>query len=156
MDNIIKPTGKTELAADAIGQGNVTFSALGMATVAAAIDSGVVRAPRLVAGAPDDTVPTSTLPSTLVDDLRTMMASVVTSGTASRPGPPSRHLRQDRHRRVRNGAGLDAEDRRLADGLPRQHRLRDRHPQHRRRQRRTGQRADHREVPERDLLEQLA
>jgi cell division protein FtsI/penicillin-binding protein 2 len=89
MDNILKPTGRTELAADAIGQGNVTFSALGMATVAAAIDSGVVRAPRLVAGAPDDTIPSSPLPSTIVDDLRTMMASVVASGTASGQGLPA-------------------------------------------------------------------
>jgi cell division protein FtsI/penicillin-binding protein 2 len=89
MDNIIKPTSQTQLAADAIGQGNVTFSALGMATVAAAIDSGVVRAPRLVAGAPDDTIPSSTLPSTLVDNLRTMMAAVVTSGTAAGQGLPA-------------------------------------------------------------------
>ena len=89
MDNILKPDGQTELAADAIGQGNVTFSALGMATVAAAIDSGVVRAPRLVVGAPDDTVPTSTLPSAIVDNLRTMMASVVASGTASGQGLPA-------------------------------------------------------------------
>ena len=59
MDNIPKPTSQTELAGDAIGQGSVTFSALGMATVAAAVDSGVVRAPRLVAGAPDDSIPSS-------------------------------------------------------------------------------------------------
>jgi cell division protein FtsI/penicillin-binding protein 2 len=89
MDNILKPSSQTELAADAIGQGNVTFSALGMATVAAAIDSGVVRAPRLVAGAPDDTIPSSTLPSALVNDLRTMMAAVVTSGTAAGQGLPT-------------------------------------------------------------------
>jgi cell division protein FtsI/penicillin-binding protein 2 len=89
MDNILKPTGQTELAADAIGQGNVTFSALGMATVAAAIDSGVVRAPRLVAGAPDDKLPSSPLPTTVVDDLRTMMASVVSSGTAAGQGLPA-------------------------------------------------------------------
>ncbi len=89
LDNILKPDGQTQLAADAIGQGNVTFSPLGMASVAAAIDSGVVRAPRLVAGAPDDTVPTSTLPSAMVDNLRTMMASVVTSGTASGQGLPA-------------------------------------------------------------------
>ena len=89
MDNIPKPASQTELAADAIGQGSVTFSALGMATVAAAIDSGVVRAPRLVAGAPDDTIPSSPLPTTLVDDLRTMMASVVTSGTAAGQGLPA-------------------------------------------------------------------
>lgn len=89
MDNIPKPTSQTELAAGAIGQGSVTFSALGMATVAAAIDSGVVRAPRLVAGAPDDKLPSSPLPSAVVDDLRTMMASVVTSGTAAGQGLPS-------------------------------------------------------------------
>jgi len=88
MDNIIKPSSQTELAADAIGQGTVTFSPLGMATVAAAIDSGVVRAPRLVAGAPDDTVPSSTLPSAMVTELRTMMAAVVTSGTAAGQGLP--------------------------------------------------------------------
>ena len=40
-----------------MGQGNLTFSPLGMATVAAAIDSGAVRAPRLVTGAPDDALP---------------------------------------------------------------------------------------------------
>ena len=88
MDNIPKPTSQTELAGDAIGQGNVTFSALGMASVAAAIDSGVVRAPRLVAGAPDDTVPTSRLPASLLDDLRPMMADVVSSGTAAGTGLP--------------------------------------------------------------------
>jgi cell division protein FtsI/penicillin-binding protein 2 len=89
MDNIPKPSGPTELAADAIGQGNVTFSALGMATVAAAVDSGVVRAPRLVAGAPDDSIPTSALPSTIVNDLRPMMGAVVTSGTAAGQGLPA-------------------------------------------------------------------
>ena len=89
MDNILKPDGQTELAADAIGQGNVTFSPLGMATVAAAIDSGVVHAPRLVAGAADDTIPGSPLPSAIVDNLRTMMASVVASGTASGQGLPA-------------------------------------------------------------------
>jgi cell division protein FtsI/penicillin-binding protein 2 len=87
--NVPKPTSKTELAADAIGQGNVTFSPLGMATVAAAIDSGVVRAPRLVTGAPDDKVPTSQLPAGIVEDLRGMMANVVTSGTAAGTGLPA-------------------------------------------------------------------
>ena len=87
--NVIRPTGETELAADAIGQGNVTFSPLGMATVAAAVDSGVARAPRLVAGAPDDHVAASRLPGAIVDDLRTMMADVVTSGTAAGTGLPA-------------------------------------------------------------------
>jgi cell division protein FtsI/penicillin-binding protein 2 len=88
MDNIPRPSGETELAADSIGQGDVTFSALGMATVAAAIDSGVVRAPRLVAGAPDDSIAPSPLPAKVVSDLRSMMASVVASGTAAGVGLP--------------------------------------------------------------------
>jgi cell division protein FtsI/penicillin-binding protein 2 len=89
MDNIPKPSSQTELAGDAIGQGNITFSALGMASVAASVDSGVVRAPRLVAGAPADSIPTSQLPSSIVNPLRTMMAEVVASGTAAGQGLPA-------------------------------------------------------------------
>jgi cell division protein FtsI/penicillin-binding protein 2 len=89
MDNIPRPSSQTELAGDAIGQGSVTFSALGMATVAAAVDSGVVHAPRLVVGAPDDSIPSSKLPSSTVSNLHTMMASVVASGTAAGQGLPS-------------------------------------------------------------------
>ncbi|MGZ4434949.1 MAG: penicillin-binding transpeptidase domain-containing protein [Trebonia sp.] len=81
--NVPRPASRTELAADAMGQGRLTFSPLGMATVAASIDSGTVRAPRLVAGAPDDRLPTSRLSNRIVNDLRGMMASVVTSGTAA-------------------------------------------------------------------------
>jgi cell division protein FtsI/penicillin-binding protein 2 len=87
--NVIAPTGTTGLAADAIGQGNVTFSPLGMATVAAAIGSGVGRAPRMVAGAADDRVPSSPLPAAIVDNLRRMMANVVASGTAAGTGLPA-------------------------------------------------------------------
>jgi hypothetical protein len=87
--NVPEPKSQTELAADAIGQGSLTFSPLGMAQVAAAIDSGTVRAPRLVQGAPDDTRPSSRLPAGLVADLRSMMASVTTSGTASGTGLPA-------------------------------------------------------------------
>ena len=72
-----------------MGQGRLTFSPLGMATVAASIDSGTVRAPRLVAGAPDDRLPASRLPGRIVSDLRGMMASVVTSGTAAGTGLPA-------------------------------------------------------------------
>jgi hypothetical protein len=84
-----KPSSQTELAGDSIGQGSVTFSPLGMATVAAAIDSGMVRAPRLVAGAPDDSIAATPLPGAVVNDLRTMMASVVSSGTAAGQGLPA-------------------------------------------------------------------
>ncbi len=89
LANVPKPARRTELAADAIGQGRVTFSPLGMATVAAAIDSGVVRAPRLVVGARDDALPTSRLPASIASGLRAMMANVVTSGTAAGTGLPA-------------------------------------------------------------------
>ena len=82
------PNSQTSLAATAIGQAEVTFSPLGMATVAAAIASGTVHAPRLVQGAPDDTIPASPLPSDVTTDLREMMAQVVASGTAAGTGLP--------------------------------------------------------------------
>jgi hypothetical protein len=87
--NVPRPASPTELAADAMGQGRLTFSPLGMASVAASIDSGTVRAPRLVAGAPDDQVPASPLPARIVNDLRGMMASVVARGTAAGTGLPA-------------------------------------------------------------------
>jgi len=87
--NVPAPASPTELAADAMGQGRLTFSPLGMASVAASIDSGAVRAPRLVAGAPDDALPASPLPGGIVNDLRGMMAGVVTGGTAAGTGLPA-------------------------------------------------------------------
>jgi cell division protein FtsI/penicillin-binding protein 2 len=86
---IPKPTGETSLAATAIGQAGVVFSPLGMASVAAAVASGSVRAPRLVAGAPDDRVAPKPLPGDVTSDLRQMMGDVVASGTASGTGLPS-------------------------------------------------------------------
>ena len=89
MANVPRPSSETELAGDSIGQGNVTFSALGMADVAAAVDSGSARAPRLVAGAPDDSIKPTRLPATTVADLQSMMADVVASGTAAGQGLPA-------------------------------------------------------------------
>jgi cell division protein FtsI/penicillin-binding protein 2 len=83
------PGGRTALAATAIGQAQVTFSPLGMASVAAAIDTGTVRAPRLVQGAADDRVASTPLPPAVTDGLRLMMAHVVQSGTAAGTGLPS-------------------------------------------------------------------
>ncbi len=83
------PNSATALAATAIGQAEVVFSPLGMATVAAAIDSGMVRAPRLVVGAPDDRLTPRPLPAPVSADLREMMAHVVASGTAAGTGLPS-------------------------------------------------------------------
>jgi cell division protein FtsI/penicillin-binding protein 2 len=88
--NVPAPTSATQLAADAIGQGDITFSTLGMATVAAAIDTGVVRAPTLVQGMAAD-APTAPhrLPAAVVDGLRPMMLGVVQSGTAAGTGLPA-------------------------------------------------------------------
>jgi len=80
--------GPTDLAASAIGQSRVVLNPLDLATVAAAVDTGVVRRPRLVAGAPDDGAPTHTLPAKVVTYLHEMMLSVVQNGTASGTGLP--------------------------------------------------------------------
>lgn len=87
--NVPTPRSRTAMAAASIGQGTVTFSPLGMATVAAAIDSGSVRAPRLVDGAADDRIAPQGLPGVVLDDLRTMMAHVPASGTAAGTGLPA-------------------------------------------------------------------
>lgn len=60
-----------------------------MAMVAAAVDTGVVRAPRLVAGTPDDTAPIRFVPPAVSAGLQTMMAAVVTNGTAAGTGLPA-------------------------------------------------------------------
>jgi cell division protein FtsI/penicillin-binding protein 2 len=83
------PSSDAERAATAIGQANVVVSPLAMATVAAAVDAGSLHEPRLIAGAPDDAAPPQPLDPTVVAGLRTMMAAVVTSGTAAGAGLPS-------------------------------------------------------------------
>ena len=86
--SVPKPTDEADLAATAIGQGQVLMSPLAMAMVAAAIDTGRVRATGLVAGAPGAKVAPTSLPSAVVTDLHTMMAQVVATGTASGKGLP--------------------------------------------------------------------
>jgi cell division protein FtsI/penicillin-binding protein 2 len=83
------PIDEADLASTAIGQGQITVSPLDLAMVAAAIDSGRVRAPRLVVGAPDDSAATHPVNATVDADLKTMMAAVVSSGTADGAGLPS-------------------------------------------------------------------
>jgi cell division protein FtsI/penicillin-binding protein 2 len=83
------PQDAAGLAQTAIGQARVVVSPLGMAMVAAAVDSGTVRAPRLVAGTPDDTAPTRQLPVAVATDLQQMMGLVVSNGTAAGTGLPS-------------------------------------------------------------------
>jgi cell division protein FtsI/penicillin-binding protein 2 len=79
-------------AAESIGQGKVTASPLAMAGVAAAVASGAWHAPRLVAGAPNDSVPPKLLDPGVVAALQDMTAQVVARGTASGAGlPPGTH-----------------------------------------------------------------
>jgi cell division protein FtsI/penicillin-binding protein 2 len=87
--SVPQPTDEADLAATSIGQGRVLVSPLGMAMVAAAVDTGTVHEPLLVAGAPDASAATSQLPSAVITDLHQMMASVVASGTAAGQGLPA-------------------------------------------------------------------
>jgi hypothetical protein len=77
------------LAQTAIGQARVVVSPLNMAMVAAAVDTGTVRSPRLVSGAPADTAPGHPLPAAVTAGLQQMMSLVVTSGTAAGTGLPA-------------------------------------------------------------------
>jgi cell division protein FtsI/penicillin-binding protein 2 len=86
--SVPEPADEADLAATTIGQGRVLMSPLAMAMVAAAVDTGKVRAAGLVAGAPDAKVPPTLLPSAVVSSLHTMMAQVVATGTASGKGLP--------------------------------------------------------------------
>jgi len=87
--SVPQPKDEADLAATSIGQGRVLLSPLGLAMVAAAVDTGTVRAPQLVDGAPDGTAATSQLPAAVVSALHQMMASVVASGTAAGQGLPA-------------------------------------------------------------------
>ena len=82
------PKDEADLAATAIGQGRVLVSPLNMAIVAAAVDSGEVRAAQLVNGAGDDLVAPGKLPHGVVSDLHQLMRQVVLTGTASNKGLP--------------------------------------------------------------------
>lgn len=83
------PPDGASLAATAIGQASVVLSPLDMAAVAADVGRGSVRPPRLVTGAPADRAPAQPLPAPVVAGLRSMMASVATSGTAAGTGLPA-------------------------------------------------------------------
>ena len=84
------PTDANQLASTTIGQAGVVVSPLAMASVAATVDAGAYRPPRLVAGAPDDTAPARALPAGVAGTLRSLMAGVVTgNGTAAGAGLPA-------------------------------------------------------------------
>lgn len=80
--SVPKPRDLTDRAATMIGQSRVEMSALGMAMVAAAVDSGQPRTPVLL---PDEKPGHETgkpLPSALHQQLRTLMGAVVNQGSA--------------------------------------------------------------------------
>ncbi|MGH3391277.1 MAG: penicillin-binding transpeptidase domain-containing protein [Actinomadura sp.] len=75
------PRDDAEFAAASFGQGRILVSPLNMAAVAAAVADGTWRSPRLVTGN-DDEARVRKLDPGVVAGLRTMMAAVVTEGTA--------------------------------------------------------------------------
>ncbi len=93
--SVPRPNDAADLAATSIGQGRVLVSPLAMAMVAAAADTGTVRAPQLVTGVTDGasaasaSSPGRQLSASLVSDLHEMMASVVARGTAAGQGLPA-------------------------------------------------------------------
>jgi len=96
--SVPKPKDAADLAATSIGQGRVLVSPLAMAMIAAAADTGTVRAPQLVTGASGGSPSGSgssggaaagQLPASVVRDLHEMMASVVARGTAAGQGLPA-------------------------------------------------------------------
>ncbi len=112
------PVSADDQAATSIGQAKVTASPLAMAGVVAAVASGTWHAPRLVAGAPDDSVAPIPLDPGVVAALQDMTAQVVARGHRGRaPACPAGTPRQDRHRGVR--VGHPARDPRLVRRLPR-------------------------------------
>jgi cell division protein FtsI/penicillin-binding protein 2 len=75
------PSGLTERAADAIGQGRVLVSPLAMAEAAGAVESGRPIAPSLVVG--HQAQPGPLLPQRTAATLRDLMRATVTSGRAT-------------------------------------------------------------------------
>jgi len=74
-------SGEADLAAQAIGQSGVLMSPLGMAMVAAEVDSGIGRSPQLIAGGTPTTWP-SPLSASGLTELRQLMRLAVKSGAA--------------------------------------------------------------------------
>jgi len=88
------PADPVEVAASAIGQGQVTASPLQMATVAATAATGQWHAPQLLAGAAA-TAPapqTAALAPQIVATLHSLMAEVVSSGTGTAAAVPGEQV----------------------------------------------------------------
>src|SRR5262249_11510453 len=83
------PHQPVDLAADAFGQGTALVNPLSQASVAAAIDDGTWRPPRLVTSpAPRQVARPRPLSPAILLTLRPLMRAVVTSGTAAGVGFP--------------------------------------------------------------------
>jgi cell division protein FtsI/penicillin-binding protein 2 len=79
------PAGKTEAAADLIGQGKVLASPMAMATVVASVVKGSTVLPFLIPSAkPAATKPAEPLTAAEARDLRALMRAVVTEGSGVR------------------------------------------------------------------------
>ena len=90
LGKFTSPHDPVDLAADAFGQGTDLVNPLSQASVAAAIEDGTWRPPRLVISLPprQSARPTAVSPA-ILDTLRPMMRAVVTSGTAAQVGFPA-------------------------------------------------------------------
>jgi cell division protein FtsI/penicillin-binding protein 2 len=77
----IPPATLGAMAEELVGQGDVLASPLSMASVAATVDNGTFKQPILVPGAKQLGV--TPLPGDVDSDLKTLMAAVVSSGTAA-------------------------------------------------------------------------
>lgn len=92
LGTVPAPEGETEKGADLIGQGRVTASPLGMATVAASIAAGETVVPHLVEGKTAEAAPKAPLTADEAASLQQLMRAVVTEGSAtflgSIPGEP--------------------------------------------------------------------
>jgi hypothetical protein len=76
-------SGPEDTAASMVGEGQVQMSPLAMALVAAAVESGTWRPPRLITEPPTPSkVPAMPLDADQVEDLRKLMRSSVSGGTA--------------------------------------------------------------------------
>ena len=139
------PTSDTERAATAIGQARVVVSPLAMACVAATVATGRFRAPTLVAGTHSVEVSPAIAPK-VIADLRSMMAAVVTSGTAAGRGLPAGTY--GKTGTAEFGTADPPADPRLVRRLPRRHRLRgDRRRRWRGRKSRRAPRCDLPQLP---------
>ena len=90
LGKFTSPHDPVDLAADAFGQGTDLVNPLSQASVAAAIEDGTWRPPRLVISLPPRQSARATAVSpAILDTLRPMMRAVVTSGTAAQVGFPA-------------------------------------------------------------------